>query len=46
MHGLKLVFTQQYNTLADARKIENKIKSWKRKDFIEKIVRDGRIKPV
>lgn len=40
----KIVFMQEYPTLAEARKIERKIKSFKRKDYIEKIVKDGYIK--
>jgi putative endonuclease len=42
----KLVFKQKFPTLADARKIEKRIKKWKRKDYIEKIVQDGYIKKV
>ena len=41
---LKLVFTQEFADLPEARRIERKIKSWKRKDYIEKIVQDGYIK--
>jgi putative endonuclease len=40
----KLVFIQEVDDLRTARKIEIKIKSWKRKDFIEKIVNDGKIR--
>lgn len=40
----KMVFSQQFNTIGEARGIERKIKSWKRRDFIEKIVREGYIK--
>jgi putative endonuclease len=43
MGRLKLVFYQKYDELLTARKVERKIKSWKRRDFIEKIVRDGKI---
>ncbi|EKD56396.1 MAG: hypothetical protein ACD_58C00204G0001 [uncultured bacterium] len=43
MKDLKLVFSQEFLTLKNARQIEKKIKSWKRKDFIDKIIRDGRI---
>ena len=35
-----LVFSQEFNSLTEARRIERKIKSWKRKDFIEKIIRE------
>lgn len=44
MNNLELVFTQEFETLEKARQIERKIKSWKRKDFIEKIISDGFIK--
>lgn len=39
----KLVFVQQFNSLEEANKIELKLKRWKRRDFIEKIIEDGRI---
>ncbi len=40
----KLVFSQRYKNLEQARKIERKIKKLKRKDYIEKIVSDSYIK--
>jgi putative endonuclease len=40
----KLVFSQEFENLSAARYVESKIKSWKRRDFIEKIVKDGYIK--
>ena len=39
---LKLV--QEYSSLELARKIERKLKDMKRKDYIEKMVKDGYIK--
>lgn len=42
----ELVFYQEFDSLIDARRVEKKIKSWKRHDFIEKIVKDGEIKSV
>lgn len=42
--NMKLVFSQEFNSLKDARIIERRIKSWKRKDFIERIISDGFIK--
>ncbi|MEK7631967.1 MAG: GIY-YIG nuclease family protein [Patescibacteria group bacterium] len=39
-----LVFSQEYATLAAARRIERKLKSWKRKDFIEKIISEKYIR--
>ena len=39
-----LVFTQKYDTLGQARGIERKLKKLKRKDYIEKIVKEGYIK--
>jgi len=40
----QLVFSQKFDTLSDARKIEKKLKRFKRKDFIEKIIKDGYIR--
>jgi len=39
----KLVFSQEYQNLKDARKIERRLKRMKRKDYIDKIVKKGRI---
>ena len=39
-----LIFSQEYPTLDDARSIERKLKKLKRKDYLEKIVIDGKIK--
>lgn len=39
-----LVFAQKFNSLSEARTVEMKIKSWKRRDFIEKIIKDGFIR--
>lgn len=44
MGKLKLVFSQIFDTLEQARKIEFKLKALKRKDYIEKIIEDGYIK--
>ncbi len=40
----ELVFSQEFSSLAEARLAERRVKEWKRRDFIEKIIRDGRIK--
>ena len=40
----KIVLMQEVDSLLLARRIENKLKRMKRKDFIEKIVADGYIK--
>jgi len=40
----EIVFSQEFGTIGKARKIELKLKSWKRKDFLEKIIEDGFIK--
>ena len=40
---LKLVFRKEYTTLAQARRIESKLKRLKRKDYIKKIINDGDI---
>jgi putative endonuclease len=44
MGKLILVFSQEYQDLSVARKIEKKLKMFKRKDFIEKIIQDRYIK--
>jgi putative endonuclease len=44
MGKLQLIFSQSFKTLKDARNIENRLKKLKRRDYIEKIVRDGFIK--
>lgn len=36
-----LVFTQGFSSLKAAREVERKLKSYKRRDFIEKIIEDG-----
>lgn len=40
----QLVFKQEFNDIKSARSIERKLKSFKRRDFIEQIVKDGVIK--
>lgn len=42
--GVKLVFEQKFATIEEARKIELKLKRLKRRDYIEKIIKDGFIK--
>jgi len=39
-----IVLTQEYKTLECARKVERKLKKLKRKDYVEKMVKDGYIK--
>ncbi|MBI2054648.1 MAG: GIY-YIG nuclease family protein [Candidatus Sungbacteria bacterium] len=39
----RLVLYQEYKSLAQARKVEMRIKKMKRKDYIEKMIRDGYI---
>ncbi|MBU3964352.1 GIY-YIG nuclease family protein [Patescibacteria group bacterium] len=41
---LELVFKQEYKSLKDARYIERKLKKLKRKDYIDKIIKDEYIK--
>lgn len=41
---LDLIFSQEYPSLKEARIIERKLKKLKRKDYIEKIIKDGFIK--
>jgi len=44
MDDFTLVFCQEVQDLELARNAERRIKSWKRKDYIAKIVKDQRIK--
>ena len=44
MKSPRLVLSQEYKTLREARDIEKKIKKLKRKDYIERMVLDGYIK--
>jgi len=44
MHNFRPVLIQEYDSLESARKIERKIKNLKRKDYIEKMVREGYIR--
>ena len=39
----KLVFSQEYESLKKARQIEFKLKKLKRRDIIEKIIKEGHI---
>jgi len=39
-----ILFSQEYQTLKEARFIESKIKKMKRRDYIEKILNDGYIR--
>ncbi len=43
LRPLKLVLVQEYNSLSLARRIESKLKKLKRKDYIDKIIKDGKI---
>lgn len=47
MKNFSLVLSQEYSSIVDARRVEKKIKRLKRKDYIEKMVREGtiRLKP-
>lgn len=40
----KLVFSKEYDTLENARRVERRLKKLKRKDYIEKIVKDRFVK--
>lgn len=42
--NFKLAFSQAYPTLAEARRIELKLKRLKRRDYITKIIKDGYVK--
>lgn len=40
----ELVFYQEFSNIQIAKEVEYKIKNWKRRDFIEKIIKEGKIK--
>ena len=44
MLPIKLVLVQEYESLAIARQIETRIKRLKRKDYIHKMIREGKIR--
>ena len=44
LRRVRLALQQEYKTLAEARIVEEKLKKLKRKDYIQKIVREGYIK--
>ena len=44
MKNFVLVLSQRYNSLNEARRIELRIKKFKRKDYIEKMITEGCIK--
>lgn len=44
LRPLKIELVQEYETITLAKKIENKIKKLKRKDYIEKMIKDKIIK--
>lgn len=41
---LELLFSQEFDTLTDARKMERRLKNFKNKEIIERIIRDKKIK--
>jgi predicted GIY-YIG superfamily endonuclease len=44
MGEFDLVFQQEFETLIEARDAERRIKGWKRKDFIDKMIKHGEFK--
>ncbi len=44
LHPEQIIFKQEYKTLEEARSIELRLKKLKRKDYLEKIIKDGYIK--
>jgi len=42
--SVSLIFRQEYPTLNEARKVEKRLKKLKRRDYLEKIIKDGCIK--
>ena len=43
MLPVKLIFTQEFDSLSEARRIEKRIKKFKNRQVIDKIVQEGRI---
>ena len=41
---VKLVFQQHCLTFSEARTLESRLKRFKRKDFLEKIIKEGKVK--
>ena len=41
---VELVFSQEYSTIGEARRVELKLKKLKRRDYLQKIIADGVIK--
>jgi len=44
MRPFEIALQQEFSDLSTARKIEQKLKKLKRKDYLDKIVKDGRIR--
>jgi predicted GIY-YIG superfamily endonuclease len=44
MGELRLIFSQKYSNLSDARYVEQRLKRLKRKDYIDQIIKEGVIK--
>ncbi|MBI2109283.1 MAG: GIY-YIG nuclease family protein [Parcubacteria group bacterium] len=43
LKAFQLVFSQKYDSLFEARDIERRLKKLKRHDYLQKIIRDGKI---
>lgn len=41
---LRLVFKQEFSSIEEAKIIERKLKQLKRKDYVEKVAREGKIR--
>ena len=41
---VKIVLRQEYPNMYIARRVENRLKKFKRRDYINKIIKDGKIK--
>lgn len=44
MKNSRVVLSQEYATIEEARRVERKLKKLKRKDYIARIIKDGYIK--
>jgi len=44
MKEMQLALVQEYESLLQARRVERRIKDWKNKKYIDRIVREGKIR--
>lgn len=44
LRPLEIMLVQEFSTLSEARKVEFRLKRLKRRDYIEKIIKEGKVK--